>query len=86
MTVRTFNRICWRKNTLAAVESRVRRALRREGEVLRKTRPGNTWAKVDFGDYFTVDPHTGNPERRHVNLEQLARDLDVLHADEVIEE
>jgi len=75
----------WRKNTLAAVEVRVRRALRREGEVLRKTRPSNTWAKVNFGNYFTVNPHTGNPERWHVDLDQLARELRVLQPHEVIE-
>ena len=70
----------------SVIEARVRRALRREGELLRKTRPGNTWAKVDFGDYYTVDPHTGNPERRHCDLGKLARECGVLRPGEVIEE
>jgi hypothetical protein len=68
------------------VEARVRRALLRDGEVLRKTRPGNTWAKIDFGNYYTVDPHTRFPERRHCDLEQLARECRVLRQGEVIAE
>ena len=68
----------------SVIEARVRRALRRDGEVLRKTRPGNTWAKVDFGDYYTVDPHTGNPQRRHLDLDDLARECNVLQPCEVI--
>ena len=68
------------------IEARVRRALARDGEVLRKTRPGRTWAKVDLGDYYTVDPHTRFPDRRHCDLEQLARDYRVLRPDEVIVE
>jgi hypothetical protein len=68
------------------VEARVRRALLRDGEVLRKTRPGNTWAKIDFGDYYTVDPNTRFPERRHCDLEQLAREYQVLRPGEVVGE
>jgi hypothetical protein len=70
----------------SVIGSRVRRALRRDGKVLRKTRPGRTWAKVDFGNYYTVDPHTGNPQRRHVQLHDLAVELRVLRPGEVIEE
>ena len=66
------------------VEARVRRVLARDGEVLRKTRPGNAWAKVTFGDYYTVDQHTGNPQRWHCDLEQLARECNVLRPGEVI--
>ena len=68
------------------IEARVRRALLRDGEVLRKTRPGNTWAKADFGDYYTVNPYTRCPERRHCDLEQLAREYRVLRPGEVISE
>ncbi len=68
------------------VEARVRRAVQRDGEVLRKTRPGNTWAKLDLGDYYTVDPYTRFPERRHCDLEQLAREYRVLRPGEVIAE
>jgi len=66
----------------AVIEARVRRALRSQGEVLRKTRPGRTWAKVNFGDYFTVDPHTGNPQRWHCDLEQLAAETGAIRPGE----
>lgn len=75
-----------RRVPTAVIEARVRRALARDGEVLRKTRPGRTWAKVDFGDYYTVDPHTRFPERRHCDLEELAREYRVLRQGEVIVE
>jgi hypothetical protein len=70
----------------SVVEARVRRALRRAGEVLRKTRPGTTWIRANFGDYYTVHPHTGTPERWHLDLDGLARELRVLRPGEVIEE
>ncbi len=72
--------------TRKSVEARVRRALRHEGQVLRKTRPGTTWAKVDLGDYFTANHRTGNPDRRHLDLEDLARELQVLNPHESIED
>lgn len=72
--------------TTKTVEARVRRALRHDGQVLRKTRPGTTWAKVDFGDYYTADQHTGNLDRRHLDLEDLARELRVLNPHESIED
>lgn len=75
----------WRKNTSAAVEARVRRALAREGEVLRRTRPGTPEA-AEFGAYWTADPHTGNRVRWHLCLETLAREVNALRAGEVIEE
>ena len=70
----------------SVIEARVRRALAREGEVLRKTRAGNTWAKVDLGDYYTVDPYTRFPERRHCDLDQLARECNALRPGEVVAE
>jgi hypothetical protein len=69
----------------SVIESRVRRALCREGEVLRKTRPGTPEA-TEFGAYWTADPHTGSRERWHLDLGELARELRVLHPHEVIEE
>jgi hypothetical protein len=44
--------------------------LRREGEVLRKTRPRQHVGQARFaGDYYTVDPHAdGFPDRRHCDL------------------
>ena len=72
--------------SLAAVESRVRRALRREGEALRKTRPGTTWMKSDFGDYYVVNGRTGFATRRHCDLEQLALECNALSTSEVVED
>ena len=66
-----------------AIEARVRRAVARDGELLCKTRPGQTWT---IGDYYTVDPHTGNPQRWHCDLEQLAREYGSLRPGEVIAE
>ena len=72
--------------SLASVESRVRRALRREGRALRKTRPGTTWAKVNSGDYYVVDGRTGFTTRRHCDLEQLALECNALSTSEVVED
>ena len=84
MVQMTFERIRRRKNTTAAVEARVRRTLARDGQVLRK--PRGERERAELGDYFTADAHTGNPDRRHCDLEQLAREYDVLRLDEVIAE
>jgi hypothetical protein len=70
----------------SVIEARVRRALRRDGEMLRKTRPGTTWVRANFGDYYTVDPHTGNPQRWPLDLDDLARECNVLRPGEVIAE
>jgi hypothetical protein len=40
--------------------------------------------RANFGDYYTVDPHTGNPQRWHLELEQLARECGVLQPGEVL--
>lgn len=74
----------WRKNTTVAVEARVRKAMRGEGQVLRK--PRGERERAELGDYFTADAHTGNPDRRHCDLEQLAREYRVLYQHEVITE
>jgi len=70
--------------TRSMVEARLRRALHRNAEVLHKTRPGNTWAKANFGDYYTTNRRTGIPKRQHVELETLARELGVMCPGEVI--
>ena len=77
-----FCRRQWRKSTTATVEARVRRALRSEGQVLRK--PRGERERQELGDYFTADAHTGTPERRHCDLETLAREYGVIYAHEVI--
>ena len=68
----------------SVIEARLRRALAREGEVLRMTRPGNTWAKHDCGDYYVIDNATNGVVRTHCDLEQLARECNVLRPGEVI--
>jgi hypothetical protein len=77
-----FCRRRWRKSTTATVEARVRKALRGEGQVLRK--PRGERERQELGDYFTADAHTGNPERLHCDLERLAREYRVLYPHEVI--
>jgi len=67
-----------RSATRRAVEARVRRKLTEEGELLRKTRPGKTWAKHDCGDYYIIDNATNGVVRTHCDLEDLARELGVL--------
>jgi hypothetical protein len=62
----------------AAVEARVRRRLAHDGEVLRKTRPGKTWAKHNCGDYYVVDVRTNFVIASHCDLDDLARELGVL--------
>jgi hypothetical protein len=65
-----------------AVESRVRRAVARDcGERLVKSRTAAE--RREFGDYYTVDPHCGNPQRWHLDLESLATEFGVLRAWEV---
>jgi hypothetical protein len=64
--------------TRRAVESRVRRKLAQEGELLRKTRPGKTWAKHDCGDYYVVDVAMNGVVATHCDLEDLAHELGVL--------
>jgi hypothetical protein len=75
---------CNTSNKRTAVEARVRRALAREGEVMRK--PRSDRERRELGDYFTVNAHTGFPERGWLNLDELARECGVLHPDAVIEE
>ena len=71
-----------RRITTAAVEARVRRALARDGQVLRK--PRGESERRELGDYFKVSACTGYPERGWLELDELAREYHVLHAGEVI--
>jgi hypothetical protein len=59
-----------------AIEARVRRAVARDGERLVKTRSNAD--RLGFGYYLTVDTHLGNPQRWHLNLEDLAREYGVV--------
>ncbi len=51
-------------------------ATHRDGERLVKTRSNAD--RLGFGDYLTVDTHLGNPQRWHLNLEDLAREYGVV--------
>jgi len=67
-----------------AIEDRVRRSLAREGQVLRK--PRSERERSEFGHYLVVDAHTGDPERWHCDLSELARECGVLRLGEAIEQ
>ncbi len=67
----------------SAVEARVRRALAREGETLRISRGEAT--RREFGNYWTVDSASGLRLRWRCELEDLARELDVLRHDQAVD-
>lgn len=66
----------------SVIEARVRRAMARDGEIL--CRPRGERTRQELGNYFTVDAHTGTPQRWHLELEQLARECRVLQPGEVL--
>jgi hypothetical protein len=66
------------------IEARVRRAMASEGQVLRK--PRSEQERREFGHYLVVDAHTGNLERWHCDLSELARECGALRAGDVIGE
>jgi hypothetical protein len=74
----------WRKNTQAAVEARVRRALRREGRTLHRCPSTSRWHH-DVGDHYVADAATRFILDKHVDLEDLARDLGALDAGQSID-
>jgi hypothetical protein len=59
-----------------AVEQRLNRALKRKGLQLRKTRGERN---PQLGQYFLVDPAGNSIFDTHIDLEGLARKLEVLH-------
>ena len=60
----------------SAVVQRVNRKLKRDMRMLRKTRGAR--ALVDFGDYYVVDYTHGGIVESQVDVEDLARELEVL--------
>lgn len=74
-----------RSITTPALAARVRRRLARERQLLRRCSP---WSEhhATLGDYYIVEAHTHDVLARHVNVEQLARDLGVLPGHVVVED
>lgn len=60
-----------------ALLQRINRALVKEGEVVKKTRPGSR-LEQDVGEYYGVDTGRNFVSRKHVDLEALGRELGVL--------
>lgn len=74
-----------RSITTPALAARVRRRLARDRQLLRRCWPWDT-RHAERGDYFVVEAHTHRVVARHVNVEELARDLGVLPENVVVED
>jgi hypothetical protein len=64
-----------------ALSSRIDRALRKNGEKLRRCR-SNSRDYHRLGDFYTVDIERNAVASTHVDLEQRGRELGVLHSNE----
>ncbi len=61
-----------------ALEARVKRALNKQDEHLRKSR-WNTRTYFELGEYYVIDICTGGVRYSNIDLEDLARELGVMH-------
>ena len=66
-----------------ALEGRVRRALAKQDELLCKCRTDSRWYG-DLGDYYIADAQTNGVIAQHVDLEELAGELNLLKSAEVL--
>ncbi len=71
--------------TTPALAARVRRRLARDRQLLRRCWPWDT-RHAERGDHFIVEAHTHRVVARHVNVEELARDLGVMPEHVVVED
>ena len=71
--------------TTPTLAARVRRRLARERQLLRRCWPWDT-RHAERGDYFVLAAHSHEVVARHVDVEQLARDLGVLPDHVVVED
>lgn len=70
--------------SIRAVEARVRRALEKEGQLLKKCRYDSRWYS-DLGDYYVVDASTNAIEASNCDLARLAAETESIKAWEQIE-
>lgn len=70
--------------TARALVQRINRALKKEHQQVRATRgTGNMW--ITLGDFYVVDIQGHFIDSHHVDIEKLARNLDVIEAWEELE-
>ena len=69
--------------SLATLEKRIRRRLAADYLQLRKNRAGTITHQL-HGDWSVIEPKNHVLMRHHFTLEELARDLDLLAADEIV--
>lgn len=69
--------------SLATLEKRIRRRLAADYLQLRKNRAGTITHQL-HGDWSVIEPRNHVLIRHQFTLEQLARDLDLLAADEIV--
>ena len=74
-----------RSVTTPAVAARVRRRLARERQLLRRCWPWDH-QHAERGDWYVLAAHSHEVVARHVDVEQLARDLGVLPDHVVVED
>ena len=70
--------------TRPALLKRINRTLNHSGERLAITR-GDRW-RGELGDYYVIDFNRNTIVAQHVDPEELARELGVLRADELVAE
>jgi hypothetical protein len=79
VTIESAPRVLVSERTILA---RINRQLRKEGEVMRKTRPGR--AQGDLGRYYVLDSGRNLLVWHHVNIDPWARERGILRPEEVL--